>query len=570
MKVDMNLVITITYTIVFLLAVIVIIFINKARKKNSYKKTIENLEYEKNVISSTSISSELDKVETIVKNERSEEKYNTWVERYNDIKDNRLPNLNEMIIDLEILLDKKDYRNFDIAEAKAEIELYKIKNANDSLMKEIQDVNSSEEKYRTIITKLKAKYRELNNIFNNTKEDYGEIADNIDLQFENVERRFQDFESFMERNEYNEVIHIVKAIDTMIAHMATIVEETPDLVLLATKLIPKKIEQITSIYENMLADDYPLDYLNITYNMEEAIKNINLIMDRIRVLNLDDCLFELKTMTAYLDSLFEDFDRERIARKDYEAAYPGFEKRLKKTNKIFTEIFKQIESVKNTYALAEDELSALNSVNLNLEDLNNDLRKNLKLLAKGKIPYSETNTYLLDASNKLKSIEEILESSLKSLGNMYDDEQRAREQLEDIQELLACAKVERRTFNLPTLEPMYHVQLSEANEAIVEVIRELSKKPIDIKTLNTRVDTARDLALKVYTSTGKVVTEASFCEDLIVYANKYRTTHQKVNEGLSEAEKMFYKGEYNNCLELALKTLELVEPGIKERYNEVG
>ena len=328
MKVDMNLVLTITYTVIFIIVLIVIVLLNKRRQINRCKKTIENLEFEKNVISSTAIASELDKVETIIKNEKAEEKFNNWVDRFTEIKEERIPVLDDMIIDLEILLDKKDYSNFFIKEAKTEIELYKIKNANDTLMQEIQEVNSSEEKYRTIITKLKSKYRELSNIFVNTKEEYGEIASTIELQFENIERRFQDFEDFMESNEYSEVVHIVKAIDTMIDHMTTIVEETPDLVLLATKLIPKKIEQITEVYEKMLDENYPLDYLNITYNMEESIKNVNLLMDRIRVLNLEDCLFELKTMISYLDSLFEDFDREKISRKDYELNQVLFNERF--------------------------------------------------------------------------------------------------------------------------------------------------------------------------------------------------------------------------------------------------
>lgn len=569
MKVDMNLVLTITYTVIFIIVLIVIVLLNKRRQINRCKKTIENLEFEKNVISSTAIASELDKVETIIKNEKAEEKFNNWVDRFTEIKEERIPVLDDMIIDLEILLDKKDYSNFFIKEAKTEIELYKIKNANDTLMQEIQEVNSSEEKYRTIITKLKSKYRELSNIFVNTKEEYGEIASTIELQFENIERRFQDFEDFMESNEYSEVVHIVKAIDTMIDHMTTIVEETPDLVLLATKLIPKKIEQITEVYEKMLDENYPLDYLNITYNMEESIKNVNLLMDRIRVLNLEDCLFELKTMISYLDSLFEDFDREKISRKDYELNQVLFNERLKKTNKIFSDIFKQMENIKVTYALSEEDLETFDTVNNSLRELNKNYKKQLKDLEKKKIPYSEANSLLNENSISLKRNEEDLDHSLKALGNMYDDEQRAREQLDEIQELLAGAKIKQRLYKFPVIDQRYFVQLSEANEAIVEVIRELSKKPINIKILNTRVDTARDLALKVYLTANRNLEDAKTCENLIVYANKYRSEHQKLDEVLNEAERNFFKGEYSRCLEVSLSALELVENDIREIYNEV-
>ena len=44
----------------------------------------------------------------------------------------------------------------------------------------------------------------------------------------------------------------------------------------------------------------------------------------------------------------------------------------------------------------------------------------------------------------------------------------------------------------------YFIELEEAGEAIREIIKELAKKPIVIKILNIRVDTARDLVFKIY------------------------------------------------------------------------
>ena len=109
----------------------------------------------------------------------------------------------------------------------------------------------------------------------------------------------------------------MKALDTMIDHMGIVVVEVPNLVLMAQKLIPKRIEEILATSKEMIDNGYNLEYLNIEYNMEECNKNINTIMDRIRVLNLVDCMFDLKTMLDYLDTIFNSFDEERLARKSY-------------------------------------------------------------------------------------------------------------------------------------------------------------------------------------------------------------------------------------------------------------
>ena len=150
---------------------------------------------------------------------------------------------------------------------------------------------------------------------------------------------------------------------------------------------------------------------------------------------------------------------------------------------------------------------------------------------------------------------------------MQDDEERARDQLEEVQELLETCKRQIRSVKIPVVANNYFVELSEANEAILEIVKELAKKPIVIKTLNTRVDTARDLVFKLYKTTKTIIHNAYFAENLIVYANRYRG-QVDVNKVLNRAEILFYKGNYDGAVKLVLDTLDKLEPGIKSKFNK--
>lgn len=142
---------------------------------------------------------------------------------------------------------------------------------------------------------------------------------------------------------------------------------------------------------------------------------------------------------------------------------------------------------------------------------------------------------------------------------MYDDELRAREQLGEIQEFLKACKDKIKTYKLPVISDNYYVQLNEANEAILEVIKEFEKKPIVIKTLNTRVDTARDLVLKLYNTMTNMLKDAQLSEMIIVYANRYRKDIPEVDEGLNDAELSFYKGNYKESFSIASKVISLID-----------
>ena len=560
----------VTFFLVAAIIAIIVLIVVKKKKAKHYQNEIQELEREKNLIASTPVLSELAKVEPIIKNEKMEEKYKNWQQRFDWIKETRIAKLNDMIINLDVYRERKDYKNYRYYVAKTELELYKVKESADHLLDEIKEITLSEEKYRHIVTKLKNKYRELNTEYQNHKGEYAKVQEVIELQFENIEKRFMDFEVVMENNEYHEVVHIVKALDTMIDHMAIVIDEVPDLLLLADQIIPKRMEQIEQTYQEMIEKDYPLGYLNIEYNLEETTKNVKNILDRIRVLNLEECMFELKTMLDYLDSLFTDFEKERLSRKVYDEIERQFWIKLKKINKVVKDIYNQIDDIKNMYHLKTEDLKKIDDINVSLASINEDYKEVVQSVQDKEAPYSKSHKEIELLSNRLKELEEELDRSLKSLGSMYDDEMRAREQLDEIQELLKQCKTKMRSYKLPIITDQYFVQLSEANEAILEIIKELEKKPITIKILNTRVDTARDLVLKLHHTTNEMIKTAQLAEMAIVYGNRYRdASNQEINMGLNQAEILFFKGNYKGALETGIRTIQLEEEGIYQKLLEV-
>lgn len=558
-----------SYLVVCIIIVIVVLHILRKKVANKYRSKVRELEVAKNMVASTPVSLELSKVEPIIKNDKMEEKYNDWQDRFDQIRETRLSQIDDMLIDLDIYIDKKDYKNCVYRLAKTELEIYRVRESADSLLDEIKEITLSEEKYRSIVIKLKTKYRELNKEFQDHRQMYDEMQEAVELQLENIERRFLDFEKVMEKNQYSEVVHIVKALDTMIEHMGIVIKEVPDLLLMAKQVIPNRMKEVKELNEDMVQKGYPLDYLNVPYNLEESQKNIDHILDKVRVLNLEDCMFELKTMLDYYDSLFVDFEKERLSRKVYAEMEADFSKKLEKTNKVVQEVYNQLDDIKNMYDLNDQDVETIHDVNKILVVINDDYKKMLAKVETKSSPYSMLQKEVEELTIRLKEMEDDLDQALKSLGNMYDDEVRAREQLEEIESFLKQSKEKMRSYKLPIITNNYFVQLSEANEAIEEVIKELERKPIVIKTLNTRVDTARDLVLKLYNTTNEMIKTAQLAEMAIVFGNRYRSVYDDVDSGLDDAEKLFFKGEYKKALDISIKAVSLVDENIYRKLLAV-
>ena len=563
-----------TIYIVVIILLIVIFIIKNIKEAKRLKEAIRELETEKNLILSAPILNELSKVESLVKDDKTKNKYDNWQSRFDSIRNKDIPEVTDMILTADSYVEDKNYKELRVVLANIELRIYKLRERTDKLLNEIKEITLSEEKNRERIVKLKSEYRVIKSDFEKDTDAYGNVKEAIDLQFETIEKRLQEFEIAMEKKDYDDINYIVKSIDEMVEHMKYVIKEVPAILIMCNELIPNKISDISDIYIKMTRDNYQLDYLNVDYNIEETNKKISDILDRVKVLNLEDVVFELKTIINYFDSLYNDFESEKIARTKFEENVDSFKFKLGRTDKVLTSLLAQINDLESNYDLSKNDIDRLNILNKEVNSIKTSFNDLNECNNNHSFPYSRLSKELDFLIIKLSKIDESLEYDVQTIGNMKEDEARAREQLDSIKDLIKKARNRIRLYNIPVVPENYFVELKDASDAIKEINKELNKKPINIETLNIRVDTARDLAFKIFNTTNDLIKNVMMAEETIIYGNRYRPIKEQVNIGLDKAEVLFNEGSYKKALEVAMNAIDYVEPEIHNKilkaFNEEG
>lgn len=558
----------ITIIVITIISVISVLYAIRSAKNKGYKKQIEKLDIEKNKIVSTPIVPELSKIETYRKNEKIETMYKEWNKRLSDIRDVQIPKITDMILEADYCLSQRDYKSTLYKIAKLEMEIYKVRTNAEFLLDDIKDITTSEERSRKVITKYKKEYRELYDKFKESENDYADIAETVNLQFGAIAHKFEEYEDILDSNRYNEVDDTVNTIEDMLKHMTIVIDEMPQIVLMASNILPKKIKEVLENYEELKKQGYTLDYLNVEYNVKEANKKINDILERAKMLDMKDSLLELKVLMEYFETVFDDFEKEKVNKKEYNETIANFQKKLSRMNKLVNEIFKKLESIKKVYNLEEEDINLLQKIREELKKLNDDYKVLVEHTQNNAFSFSKINKELENLVARLRLIEESLDQTLDTIGSMKDDESRARQQLEEVKKVLRKSRKLLREYELPIIPDNYFVELQEAQGAIKELIAELNKSPINIDNLNMRVETARDLVIKLHNRSKEMVKSAAFAEMTIVYGNRYRSKYEELDKNLAYSEMLFFKGEYKKALQLSINTLNKVEPGIQNKLVE--
>ena len=389
----------------------------------------------------------------------------------------------------------------------------------------------------------------------------------IEKEFSVVDKLFVEFERAMDNNEYVTVEKKISILDDKINKLGKLLEDVPTIVLMATVLVPNKIEEANIYYYRMKRDGYPLDYLNVEYNIKEIRNKIDNIMENLKKLEMGTSIIELKTFIEYFNDLYNDFDKEKESKDLFRQNIKGLGYKIENINKIVRDIYLQIDDIKFNYNLSNEDINKFSLLNKNLEKINKDYKI---LVEQGKMKtfaYSKLIEELDGLSLKLSRLQDDLDYQLRSITSMQDDETRAREQLATIETLLKKAKYRLKEYKIPVIPSSYYIELTEAQDAIREIVKELGKKPIVIKILNIRVDTARDLVFKIYNKTNDMIKLVNFAENIIVYGNRYRSTYEEIDIALTKAEELFIRGKYKDSFDISFKSLSFIDKNIGEKFK---
>lgn len=554
--------------ILYIIGVVLIcvtLFTIQKKNRNKLEKELTKLETLKNLIISSGILTEMEKVKALINNDKLMETYKKWEKRYHKIEKEDIPRLTDKLLVCSELIENNKFKEASYELAKAEIDIYYVKTDMELLLEDVKEITNSEERNRSAVTKLKSTFRNVVNKYTSNMNDYKGMEERVNLQFENINKLLSAFEISMEQNDYDEVGKIVKALDDLINNIKIVIDETPTVILMGKMIIPKKINELEMVASKMKKDGYNIEYMNLDYNIEETKKKLNDIFDRLKMLNLEDSIFELKTILDYFESLYYDFDKERAAKKEYEMLIDSIGKKLSRLTSVLRSIYEEVDMLKETYALTKEELSTLDSISKELTGEKDSFKLvNDRTLTRS-TPYSRLSKDCELISVRISKTEDKLESAIKSLGSLKEDEVRAREQLTEIRGILKDAKDKIKSYKLPVIPKTYFIELNEAKDSISNIVSELEKKPIVISDLNTRVDTGRDLVLKIYTLSNELTKSASMAEMAIVYGNRYRSSNKEIEVGLVKAESLFRNGQYKKSLETTLDVLNIVEPNIHKK-----
>ncbi|MCD7807889.1 MAG: septation ring formation regulator EzrA, partial [Erysipelotrichaceae bacterium] len=201
------------------------------------------------------------------------------------------------------------------------------------------------------------------------------------------------------------------------------------------------------------------------------------------------------------------------------------------------------------------------------EDFDKILKESYELeeeMNQGEFAYSKMTTKVVQMEENASAHEDGLSRFFNYRDELFLKEQRAIDELENINIVLLEIKSEIKNKHLPMINESYKDYIQDSYDKAAQIQAYRNNRPIELSELSKRVDNARDIIYKLYDNVHNLIVTAEMVEEAIVFGNRYRSTFLEVNTELTKAEVLFRNGEYTKALSTAVEIIEKIQPGSYE------
>lgn len=547
-----------------LAVVIIFIIIYRSVRLKVSRKQIVEVENKMNAIKSLPLQYRLGRVQSISKNmpevARQYEEYAQEFARITDFQKNELAVLvNE--VDEQLFYGKlrkvsKKMRQLDDM-------LIQYEDDSQALLTKIEKITEIENVQRIEIIRVKEKYRHTIDCFEAIRfkvEDY--VPHLLDV-FNEVDDSFVKLEGLMNNQKFEEANALTNDIEERADWINQAIEDLPNYIAVVRQYIPKKIQHIQELINTMTHEKFALNQLDV----EERKNNIEATLDEcvvhIKKLELDDMADVLQQLVDDIDCLISDLDNER-------QSFDAFKEKWEACYQLITEIYDQYKQamidcnrIRHLYVIDESKMiidEKYKEFNLILKE-SYDVEEEMKA---GNFAYSHMIEKVEKMHADAASHQEYLNEFFTMRDQLYLQEQRAIDELENINIVLLEIKSEIKNKHLPTINESYKDYIQDSYDKAAQIQAYRQNRPVELNELSQKVDGARDVIYKLYDNVHNLIVTAEMVEEAIVFGNRYRSTFLEVNTELTKAEVLFRNGEYTKALSTAVDIIEKIQPGSYE------
>lgn len=485
-----------------------------------------------------------------------------FLKRFKELRNKNDGDAEQAVNSLRDFIEDKDFSAFKEAMPQVSSIVDEFETLVNNLNSDLLKVVKPEEDCRQSALTYKEQLRRIKQDYYSKEAELVLMSNSFAEIFKYIDDKFEEFETLVESAQYDEANSILPTIDEILHELVTHMSELPSLCTMVSVVIPNKISSVEDTYKTLVEEKYPLYHLCVNSVIEEMKATLEEFTKRIRRFEVEGLFERLEKMNEKLDSFFDDFEEEKVARNQFEENNEKVYSTVNLIERNFIKLRNTIPEVEKYFTINEDHKNKINEIQSNINKVG-ALKRSLDtyIHSTTKQPYSLLVNKMNELSNASNAIISDIDEYNSYISSLKSDAEIAYKTVFDFYEKVKKAEYQVRRINVTKVYEKYNPQFEKMFNLLNSVYISLTTSPINIDEVNVLIHEFYDIA-NVILDDGEVAQDYSMmllAENAILFANRHRYHLADVNNLLSQAETYFENGDFEKSYSLTGSVLKKIK-----------
>ncbi len=555
------------YIIGAILLLIALIITGLIWRKKVYDQ-VDRLESWKMNIMNRSVTEELSRVKSLNLSGETQEKFEAWRDRWDQILTKELPNLEEDLFDVEEAADRYQFNRVKKTLSLTEQKLLAVEKDIEAMFEELETLLDSEKSSRIEIEAVEPDLLELSKSLLHNRHQFGPAVKTFEKRVEELQSKLQIYENLAMQGDYLEAKDLVASVREDLKELHEDIEYFPDRYRKVKNELPEQLNDLLTGMEDMENEGYRIAYLDFKpeiHTFQEQLTEGLAQLEQGKQENIDLIIDEVETR---MQEMYRQLETEAIAHNYVEKQQPSYRAHLDELTTVLETTEKEMEELQIAYQLEDEDVETYRTLGSWLTQLKKKYLNFDHKYQDGQTAFSELRNELEEFKDQLSELKSKHQAFSERIHMLRKDELEAKNQIQTMEQLLIDTHRRLKRSNIPGIPADAYELMREASNKVDEVFLSLEQQPLDMTEVQDRLDAAQQLTEKLHIDAKELLDKAYLAERLIQYGNRYRSQYPIIAARLLEAEKEFRSYHYDGAVELASSAIKEVDPKALARLEE--
>ncbi|UQS86815.1 septation ring formation regulator EzrA [Nicoliella spurrieriana] len=430
---------------------------------------------------------------------------------------------------------------------------------------QIKDLNKQHHK---VIQDLTERFKQMHTTLLNKNYLYGPTTDNLEVRLTKAEEKFAQFKQLTEDGDHDAAENILPELVSQSDQLQVFLDEIPKIYKSLTVEYPEQVDEIKTGHREMVNAGYQFADDNIDGAIQFVGQQIEKNLDNLRDLEIAQTRSGNHQIDKMIDQLYDAMELEIKSKRRVQKQIDVITAFVSHAQRQNIELMSELKQLDKNYDLEHQEIETTRELAEQIKAIDITHQNDLQSVSDGRAVYSRISEHISEAKKALSQIEAQQREINASVANLNEEEDRAVKAIQDFELQMHTMKRRIENMNLPGISDDYIDAYSLVDQEVQKLSQAINQTRISMDSINEQIEVIKSDVDNLLERTNTLLDSAALSEQMMQFANRYRTSHADIAEASKRAHYLFdHDYQYEESLNVIVTALDLIDPAIYQRIQ---